>query len=58
MEIYLILASVVLIISMIVFMSIRNKHNEKRNFILGVKRGLEDYRQGKVKLWSEVRKSL
>lgn len=58
MEIYLILASVVILALMVVFMTIRNKRKERRDFIIGVKRGLEDYRAGKVKPWDTVKKSL
>lgn len=32
--------------------------NQCASFIEGVKRGLEDYRQGKLRPWSEIKKEL
>jgi hypothetical protein len=32
--------------------------NQYASFVEGIKRGLEDYRQGKLRPWAEVKKEL
>jgi predicted transcriptional regulator len=59
MIVWLIVSAIITGLLMIVIMSIRNRREERRDkFLAGIKRGLEDYRQGKMKPWAEVKRDL
>lgn len=58
-QIILVVFSVLLFIGMVFFMDRRNKKKKfYQKFLKGVDRGLQDYRQGKVELWSDVKEKV